>query len=219
MPLTPEVLDKMILEDRWLGTLNGRLLILATLPGLSLRDIEVAELDLADPAYAKSPGLHCILGAAYHALQEGPNYGFKLAIEKAKLERMGRPDLLEFGQRRPAQITASLPHRGADMGENVMAALTYVESHNALAYVHSGKAARTYTHFNEAVKASTRNPTEFRHIVEPTIVAYLLPKAVGLAASPLLLPSELLGGSGFLLDELVTSFKAAQKRFSTEALR
>ncbi len=220
--LTSDTIDRMMLEDPWLGTLNGRLLTLVILSGQSLgelRHIEQAELDLADPSHNKSPALHCFLGEAYHSLPEEPSYEFKLAIEKAKLARAGTEYLLDFGQRPVAEIKASLPHRGNDWGENIQAASDYARSHTIHTYIDSKKAARVYSHLNDAVRLSERNPAVFRHIVEPTIVAYLLPKAVGLAASPLLLPSELLGGSGLLLDELVTSFKAAQKRFSTEALR
>lgn len=219
--LTSDTIDRMVLEDPWLGTLNGRLFMLAHLAGLSGEKslIEAAELDTTDQPYKKSAALHCFLGEAYHSLPEEPTYDFKLAIEKAKLARAGTEYLLDFGQRPVAEIKASLPHRGNDLGENINAASDYARSHTIHGYVGSKKAARAYSHLNDAVRLSERNPAVFKHIVEPTIVAYLFPIAAGLAASPLLLPSELLGGSGFLLDELVTSFKAAQKRFSTEALR
>ena len=179
MAIDKAIAKKMVAEDSWFGSESA----IQLMPVIQPSDIyvtpevsiTVAELETVE--HYSSPALHCLLGALYQKLPRELSEEFKLAIEKMKLTKTGREYLLDYGKRPSADITASLPHQGRDLGENIEAATDYLESHNIAAYLYFKNNLRALHHLEKSLELSGKNPTVFKQLIEPVAILYMTPFA------------------------------------------
>ena len=176
--ISPDLRQKIIGEDPWIGSENGVLYWHLIHLGAQKICVEFAEIDTVHPVYGKSAALHCFLGDLYLNFSEELSDDFKLMIERLKFERIGRPDLLDLRKKPVSEITASLPHKGQDISENWIVGWDYLSSHNIGMYLRLGNLQRANTHFMRSLELSGENPTVFRELIQPTILLYMTPFVV-----------------------------------------
>ncbi len=194
---TEEIFRKMMEEDHWLRSENGRELISIVqssydIPATLPMAVEIAESDTADHIYKKSAALHCILGELYQSLPHELSDETKRVIELSKLERIGDQRLFECRNMSPSELadffsneTINIPlEEGRTFGINFEAAAAYIRLANIRNYMYSNNSTRAYHHFNESLKLSNEsNFTVFEQMVEPMVLLYMVPLVqAGMAA-------------------------------------
>lgn len=206
--LPNNVLERMIKEDPWLGSESELLLLtMEQLPNEISRKVkvEIAEIDTVNPLYKDSAALHCLLGWVYQKLPEELSKEFKLNIEKLKLAKTGNEHLLDYGSKSVAEITASLPHKWQDLGENIMAANDYAASHIIGYYLLFNNATRAYNHMKKSLELSRNKPAVFKNLVKPIALSFMTPWVLeGLDAYP-----DALNSGYHLKTSFVKDYRAA----------